>query len=455
MFKRLTARSPLLIIAALGFLFEGSASAQVMTPTLAGKFNILRGVDVPYRIGHSWGHQLGNFADSSSGTVAGITPTGYHTATIDQVMAYSPNFYSPEDLSTRMTQRSFCIGSGQQSWGFSSPSTKSGDVVQRPKHGNNKALYDFLFSPASSFHNVDQVIIDRVKASYDRLKMDPRLSTGDLTRLNQHVERMFEIERKLAVTQSMAAPPIAKPTVASDQNFDDPSYLWNSEYNADYCHMMNDIIVAAFETGTSRIGTWKQGLFFVGDAINDWHGNVAHGGLGAAASQDKTLRWHQGTFEHAMVDLAAKLDAVQAADGMTLLDHSLITLTSESGQYTHHTNCVNFPVVTAGGAGGYFNTGMFVDFCDTTKVYPDLEVYDDLPLTNESPGLYYQQWLANALLSMGVPSDEWEHFTELTGDGPGASTATKGYGFHFVNASKASDYAQAKLVMGDKLPVIT
>ena len=155
-----------------------------------------------------------------------------------------------------------------------------------------------------------------------------------------------------------------------------------------------------------------------------------------------------------------RIDDVATPDGKTLLEHSLITLTSESGQYTHHTRCVNYPVVMVGGAGGYFNTGMFVDFCDTTKVYDALG--DDFfafkgnsPLTKESPGLCYQQWLANALMSMGVPASEWETFTEFTADGPSKSTPTKGYGFHFVDSKKAADYEQAKLVMGDKLPVIT
>jgi hypothetical protein len=50
---------------------------------------------------------------------------------------------------------------------------------------------------------------------------------------------------------------------------------------------------------------------------------------------------------------------------------------------------------------------------------------------------------------------EWEKFTEFTVDGPGKSTPTKGYGFHYVDPKKAADYAQAKLVMSDKLPVIT
>ena len=434
-----------------------TASAQVMTPELAAKFNILRGVDVPYRIGHGISLQVGNAAEKPSGNVGGQPCHQYRTATIDQVMAYSPSFYTEADLANTMTQRSFCIGNGTQSWNFSSPSTKTGDLVSQPYHVNNKALFDFFFNPGTALSGINAFIIDGVKESYDRLKKNPRLSKGDLARLNQHLERMFEIERKLLVIENLGGPPIAKPTTDSDANFDDVAYRWSHKYNAKYCHLMNDVIVAAFETGVSRVGSWRQHLFFVDEIINNWHGEVAHGGLGAGpdGAQKRTLAWHQGSFEHVMVDLAAKLDSVTAADGKTLLDHSLLTLTSESGQYTHQTRCVNFPVVMAGGAGGYFKTGMFVDFCNTTKVYPDLEIYADLPLTNESPGLYYQQFLANALMSMGVPAEEWETFTELTPDGPAKSNPTKGYGFHFVNANKAADYAEAKLKMSDPLPVIT
>ena len=119
----------------------------------------------------------------------------------------------------------------------------------------------------------------------------------------------------------------------------------------------------------------------------------------------------------------------------------------------------DFQLVSAG-PDGYFNTGMFVDFCDTTKVYDDLG--DDFfafkgnsPLTKESPGLLYQQWLANALMAMCVPPAEWENFTEVTEFGPKLSSPTKGYGYFYVAPKWAQDYAEAKLVMSDKLPVIT
>ena len=100
---------------------------------------------------------------------------------------------------------------------------------------------------------------------------------------------------------------------------------------------------------------------------------------------------------------------------------------------------------------------MFVDFGDATKVYKDLEesLAGRPGLNLESPGLYYNQFLANVLMSMGVPKEEWETFTELTPNGPKKSDPTKGYGFHYVDPKRAQDYAAAKLVMSDKLPVIT
>jgi hypothetical protein len=437
-----------------------TASAQVMTPTLAAKFNILRALDIPYRIGHQDGANLGAFADAANGnTTNGLDNSAYQTATIDQVMAYSPSFYTEEDLNTRMTQRSFSLWGGRMPWNFTNPANKSGQVVSQPSIRNNKVLFDYFFKPGSAFYNVDTVIIDRVKKSYDRLKKDPRLSKGDLARLNQHVERMFEIERKLAVIEKLGATPIEKPTTDSDHNFGDAAYLWKAVNNAKYCDLMNDIIVAAFSSGISRVGTWLQGMKFLeySNIVNDWHGQVAHNGMGAQASQGCTLAWNRGTFEHGMVGLAAKLDAVITADGSTLLDNSLLMQTSEAGQLTHHSGCVNYPIVMAGGAGGYFKTGMFVDFGNTNKVYNDFNnVLAEKPgLIPESPGLYYQQFLANALMSMGVPASEWENFTEFTTLGPKKSNPTKGYGMHYVDSKRAADYAQAKLVMGDKLPVIT
>ena len=82
-----------------------SASSQLMTPTLASKFNILRGIDVPYNMGHHEGVHLGNFSGHFAQATGGISDQAYLNPTIDQVMAFSPSFYSPEDRSAKNRAR--------------------------------------------------------------------------------------------------------------------------------------------------------------------------------------------------------------------------------------------------------------------------------------------------------------------------------------------------------------
>ena len=56
---------------------------------------------------------------------------------------------------------------------------------------------------------------------------------------------------------------------------------------------------------------------------------------------------------------------------------------------------------------------------------------------------------------MDIPANEWEHFSEVTEDGPEKSTKTKGYGFHQVQGGWAKHYEKAKPFMSDKLPIVT
>jgi hypothetical protein len=270
---------------------------------------------------------------------------------------------------------------------------------------------------------------------------------------------MFEVERLVKVAKNFEdnnnLP--SEPTTSTDSVQKTPGFNTSPVLQAQYCDLIADMIVLAFSTGTCRVGSWPNELRFITEHISDWHGEVAHiGSIGVSKAQEFAVAYNRGTFEHIMVKLAAKLDAVQAADGQTLLDHSLLMLTNEHGQITHQSG-PQYPVVTAGGAGGYFNTGKFVDFGDQTqKAHSYQSLLAEKPgLIPEYAGLYYHQFLANALLSMGVPASEWETFTEWTADGPSKSEKTKGYGYHKVSPGWAKKYEQAKLVMSDKLPVIT
>lgn len=423
-------------------------TASALTPALASKFNILRGLDIPYRISHHQGGHLGNFAQTTGRVLGGLDSSAHLTATIDQFAAWSPSFYDAADLESRMTTRSFQVGHGWMSWNFASPSTKTGDVVKQPTYTSNQALFKLFFDPGSTYNGVDTFIIDRVKSSYDRLRKHPRLTHGDRMRLDQHVERMFEIERKLAVAAQWESIPDA-PAVGTETGGDFGS---NPAANIEYCSLMIDVIVAAFSAGVSRIGTWQNAIKFTDSLINDWHGQVAHGGFGATNAQAWALTWNQGTFEHIMVQLAARMDDVDMGDGTTLLDNSLVLFTQEAGQQTHHTGVMSYPVVTAGSAGGYFNTGLYVDYSNPDVTYDDLaELVAAEPLMElERPGLYYNQFLATVLQSLGIGPSEFEGFRDFTSGEP-----TPGYGLHYIEPEREPDYALAKNAMSDPLPVIT
>jgi hypothetical protein len=179
--------------------------------------------------------------------------------------------------------------------------------------------------------------------------------------------------------------------------------------------MLNDVIVAAFSCQLSRIAVVKSMPDF-SNYVGDWHQDIAHkADLLTGSAQDTLYAANNLFFSTVFVDLASKLDAMPDGLGGTLLDHCLLVWTQESGNMTHDTFSV--PVITAGGAGGYFNTGNYVDYRNLAQnVYPS----NTQP---EYPGLFMHQWLGMTLRAMGVPHSEW------------AEPDHAGYGYKYSNVN--------------------
>ena len=122
-----------------------SADAQRLTPQLARKFNVMKGLDIPYRIGHHRGGHLGNFVDVDGPFIPGVNFSAYQTATIDQVMAYSNMcIQNRSTKSDDASQFQSCLRSVSQN--FTSPSTRSGTVVQQPFQRDNLPVQSFIQS---------------------------------------------------------------------------------------------------------------------------------------------------------------------------------------------------------------------------------------------------------------------------------------------------------------------
>jgi hypothetical protein len=379
-----------------------SGPSTLLTPALAAKMNVLRGLDVPWYIGHHTGGHLGNFARNDGNGGEGQYMQAYPTPTIDQLMAWSPKFYA--DLTT-IRQRALVIGP-RLSYNWSNPAKASGPIQEVAGSSDAQALFKQIFvgAAAPDPNAVTKTVVDRVAADYLRLRNgSTRLSADDRHRLDDHMQRLSELERKVNVRAT--CPTLAPVTTNTGALINMAAYQITPAMQAQVYQAMNDVIVAAFLCDTSRIAVMNVRETF-STYVGDWHQDVAHhADAPDGAKQAIIMAAHQLTFEKVFLDLCQKLDAqVDDGTGQTLLDSALVAWTQESGEYTHAGQ--GMPVVTAGGAGGFLSTGNYCDYRDPALVVDNGEGGNTT--VKIFGGLLWQQWLGTALQAMGLARADYE-----------------------------------------------
>ncbi len=374
-----------------------SASSSVLTSSLANKLNLLRGFDVTFYLAHHRGGHLGNYAECDGNGTDGQTIQSQRIPTIDQVMAWSSSFYP--DLGT-IKERSLTIGNNGMSANWSSPQSQTGEIQNVAPENDSLALFNRIFVPPEDPGEKRPLIVDRVLDDYKRLRnSNRRLSSADKQRLDDHIERLDELQRKLEVVVSCGD--IQPPTESSTSLWSEQGYSTNPDLNRQFWQLHNDVIAAAFSCDTCRIATMLVGDIF-SPTGGDWHQDVAH--QCNQLTDKEALMWesYQRFFEGVFLDLAAKLDAIADTEG-TVLDNTLLQWTMESGPSTH--DPIEMPVVTAGGAGGFFKTGNYCDYRDLNRKG---HVAQAPSLVDTNIGLVYNQWLGTVLQSMGLAPSEYE-----------------------------------------------
>ena len=407
-----------------------SGDGTVLTPELAAKMNVIRGLDIPFYIAHHRGGHLGNWAANDGNGEDGQAEFDDPTPTIDQVLAWSDTFYA--DLST-ILERSLVIGS-DISWGWSNPQSQSGQIQALPVEWSSLALFNRIFVPDDDQTDPRPPVVDRVMENYKSLRDgNRRLSAMDRQRLDEHMQRIDELQRRLQVAVSCGDIPV--PTQDAQSLWGDSSFGVNPTLEKEFWQLFNDVIVAAFVCGTSRIAVMRVTDHF-SDFVGDWHQDVAHQAhLPDGQAQQELADGDHLTFEDVMLDLIAKLD-IDEGDGTTILDNTLVQWTQESGQITHES--VDTTIVTAGSAAGAIRTGQYIDYRDLGNQFGSGDGGTPVQLYT---GLLHQQYLGNVLQAMGLSPGEYE----LESGG--------GYPKLFIGSGREADYPNAVTdVRGEWLP---
>ncbi len=429
------------------------AATTEFPAALVNKLNVLRGIDVPFYIAHHTGGHLGNYArcdgaNANTGSDGGKVGA-FPRPTIDQIMAWSPNFYGNASGIRERTMVAGVGGAGRLSYGFSNPAAGTGTIQENTRATSSLELFDRIFLPEAGTPEppapTRPLIVDRVLANYHRLRDgNRRISGADRQRVEDHVARLAELQRKLQVAAGGTPPNIGCGAGTTRPSDDANKHTTASaaDYTA-YGQLFLDVMITAFACGTSRIGilghaSEHQTVGYAGS----WHQDVAHNWQ-TAANQQYLVSAYQSIFANSFLYAARKLDEIEDTPGVRLLDDALVAWTQESGMATHQ--AVSVPIITAGSAGGFFKTGLYADYARRSAA----GLFSTDAPTPLYLGLTYNQWLATVMQSMGVARSEFE----LWGH--------RGYGVPFVGSNTAFkrhyvDTSSRYFTMAsDRLPVIS
>lgn len=397
------------------------------------KMNILRGIDMMFYGGHHRG-QLGAFhhTDEEVGTLE-LDPM----PSIDQRMAESPNFYGAGSAPTLKTVAMAPRAYFSTSHGFS-----NGGVAPLEPYNRVQSLYNDLFGGGGeqgSDYSQQISILDKVLEDYQRVYNSPfgagrRISAEDRVRLDDHLTEIRELEQRLQ-NYSNVCTLIEEP--AENSNVFYPQLVSHFE---NVHELWVDIVCAGFKCGLTRICTANSNA--VWEYGGDWHQDVAHNKLDDVQYQQYRLvsanrQYMQLVFARFLENLDVP---VLPNDSTTYLDNSLIYFTQECGYRTHDN--MSQPCITAGSAGGFFKTNMYVDYRNRThrgayRWSSNIGV----------PGLPQNRWLYTILESMGVQKSEYAV-------GPWANMVGYGDPKVFVDNGDEAYPTAVRNDMGSLMPLI-
>lgn len=382
------------------------ASTNQFSEAMVNRMNVLRGIDIPFYIAHHTGGHLGNFARNDGNGEDGQSIQDMYMPTIDQLMAWSDNFY--QDLSS-VTLRSVITGSnGRMSYNWSNPASRSGPIEAVELRQDFQNLFGDVFKIDSGETN-QTYIVDRVIDNYRWLRnSNRRISSVDAQRLDDHMDRLFELQRRLNATQQSTA--LCQNLSLDEINYDDYRSLTGAYV---------DCVEAAFLCGSSAVAVLGIHEEAYSSYSADWHQSVAHQ-WNLDEPQRLLQEVNQQVFENVFLELANRLD-VEDAPGSSIIDSTLMVWTQECGQETHNSDSI--PVVTLGSAGGFLSTG---NYCDYRRLNDDGLISqwgEDFGYS----GLTYNQWLATAMQAVGMDVSEWNSIPNNASAGYGLNNTSEEY----------------------------
>jgi hypothetical protein len=222
--------------------------------------------------------------------------------------------------------------------------------------------FDQLVGDGSG-RKLDRSILDLVLA--DAKSLQPKVSSGDRRKLDEYLESIRDIEKRIdhaakeerleGWKPSLKQPNLPRPGEELPQNV------------PDHMRLMLDLIVLAFQMDKTRIATLmlnndlsQMNFRFIEGVRGALHLDLTHNGKAPEleAMYLKTNQYHVRQFTY----LVERMKAIDEG-GSTLLDNSVLMFASSLFDGDAH-GADQLPIVLAGKAGGALQPGRILDYLD-------------------------------------------------------------------------------------------
>ena len=210
-----------------------------------------------------------------------------------------------------------------------------------PSMRSPRQVYDRLFSTkqTSRYRNVTDLVLGNAK------NLQKRLGKADRHKFSEYVESIRTIEVRMDKVDLLRSQ-------ISQYKPERPRDFFPRN---EYIHIMGDLMITAFQAGLTNVSTlmiaperWTTTNKYEGILEQPRsHHAMTHSQAEFLEDLLKLDRFHVAAFSR----LLKKMDAIEEANGTTLLDNTIFTLGAGLGDgATHQYN--DLPVIVAGGGGG-------------------------------------------------------------------------------------------------------
>ncbi len=255
--------------------------------------------------------------------------------------------------------------SGNCNWGYSCAYTNSVSwstpTTPLPTEINPRMAFERMFgdgaSPAERRAGRLQTVSVLDSVTHELADFKKGLGAGDRTRLDDYLENVRELERRIRIATSNP-----EVELSGEVPFGIP------ESKDVHFKLMYDLMVLAFQADITRSATLMLGRDLSASSFPEsgyeggWHGTSHHGDIpDNKANYAKVNRYHVENLAY----FCDKLRNIPDGDG-NLLDHVLIYKSSNMGNSHRHAH-EKVPVILVGGVDGTFKGNRHLVFPDSTE----------------------------------------------------------------------------------------